>query len=189
MILMTSGRARRQPMDARRTEWEQRPPSAALDDRGGQHDRYAVTLSTDGGDADQAPLLQRASEALLRYDIYPPNRMRRLVCSPDQRVRQDVVIVQRIFFGPVATEAAVRVVDLFGAREPDIVIGFSYVTLQGHAERGVATFTITRGPGGHLSFNIESWSRPASGVGELMAPLSRLLQKRFSHEALQHFRQ
>jgi uncharacterized protein (UPF0548 family) len=185
MILMTRGRAEREPLEARLAVWQGRTPTAALSDRKGRHDRYSVAL-TNGDGADVPGLLERASEALWLYDIYPPRRMRSLVCSPDHRVSEGALIIQRIIFGPTAVEAAVRVVELFGPEGP--VIGFSYVTLQGHAESGVATFFVARDDAGSLTFNIESWSRASGGVSTLMAPLSRRLQMAFTQEALIHFR-
>ncbi len=112
--------------------------------------------------------------------------MRARVCTTDERVREGALIVQRIISGPVAIEAAVRVIDVFESREPGRMIGFSYVTLQGHAERGVATFYLSQSAEGELAFNIESWSRPGSWVATLMAPVTRLMQKRFTRQAMAH---
>jgi uncharacterized protein (UPF0548 family) len=141
MISMTSQRARREPLEARREFWDSRPATAALTDRVGRHDRYSIELlatPTSG----TASLLERARAALLRYDIYPPQRMRHLVCSADGNVHNGTLIIQRICVGPTAIEAAVRVVELVGMHEPGEVLGFSYVTLQGHAEKGVASFRL-----------------------------------------------
>ncbi len=183
---MTAARARREPMDARRAQWETTPPSAHPTDRQGRHDRYSIGLP--GADGVDSPAFIRATEALRRYDIYSPRRMRSLVCSDDGRVRTGALIIQRIMFGPAAVEAAVRVVELFGPRQPDRAFGFTYVTLEGHAEKGVASFFVARDADGAVSFHIESWSVSGGGPAALMAPLSRSLQKAFSREALRHFR-
>jgi hypothetical protein len=49
-------------------------------------------------------------------------------------VGNGTLIIQRIYAGPSAVEAAVQGVDLFGRHEPEGTPGFTHVTLQGHAE-------------------------------------------------------
>lgn len=183
---MSSGRARREPMDARRAQWETTSPSAHPGDRQGRHDRYSIVLP--GGDGADSPVFIRATEVLRRYDIYSPRRMRSLVCSDDGRVRTGALIIQRIIFGPMAVEAAVRVVELFGPRQRDRAFGFTCVTLVGHAEKGVASFFVARDAAGVVSFHIDSWSMPSGGTADLIAPLARPLQKALSREALRHVR-
>jgi uncharacterized protein (UPF0548 family) len=71
------------------------------------------------------------------------------------------------------------------------VLLFTYVTLQGHAEKGVASFLISRehdATGERLTFNIESWSVSGHGLAKAIAPLPRLLQKAITLEALDYFR-
>jgi uncharacterized protein (UPF0548 family) len=97
----------------------------------------------------------------MRYDIYQPRRMRARVCTPDQRVRPGCLIVQGIIAGRFAVEAAVRVVNVLASTSGARRQAFSYATLLGHAERGVATFSIEIDPAGQVVFKIESWSRPA----------------------------
>ncbi|HEY4185500.1 MAG TPA: DUF1990 family protein [Polyangia bacterium] len=187
MLFMTRGRARREDLAARQTEWERRPPTASPHERSGIHDCYSIPLPLPQ-DGDGERLARRAFDALMTYDIFPPDRMHARVCSADGRVRTGVTIVQRIVAGVVAIEAAVRVVDVFETSAANTARGFSYVTLAGHAERGLATFTLDVDHDGALSFKIETWSRPAGVAGAVMAPLSRQLQKRFTREALLHFR-
>jgi uncharacterized protein (UPF0548 family) len=187
MIIMTANRARREPLDVRQAEWERRAPTATMADRLGRHDKYSVPLMASGLGNDGRELVARASEAILTYNIYPPRHMHARVCTPDERVRADALIIQRIISGPTAVETAVRVTDVFESCSPDRVMGFSYVTLQGHVERGVATFYISRSPDGALAFNIESWSRPSGPMAMLMTPVTRLMQKRFTREALAYF--
>jgi uncharacterized protein (UPF0548 family) len=98
-------------------------------------------------------------------------------------VSEGDTIVQRIFVGPLAIEAAVRVIEVF--REVDR-IGFSYVTLEGHVERGVASFFVARGREQQLSFHIESWSTP-SALTAWLAPVARYFQRKSVHEALESF--
>jgi uncharacterized protein (UPF0548 family) len=192
MILMTTHRARREPLDVRKAFWSSRQPTATLTERTGRHDRYSVDLPLASSPLPEGrpSLLARARDALLRYDIYAPRRMRSAVCSSDGRVRSGTLIIQRVSVGPIAVETAVRVVDVFEGREGRLV-GFTYVTLQGHVEKGVASFFVAshdHAAGQRLTFNIESWSTSARGVAQAIAPLSRLVQKAISREALEHFR-
>jgi hypothetical protein len=87
----------------------------------------------------------RLRSRLLSYDIFPPRFLRFVICPPGELVVGSV-IVQRVGFGPVALESAVRVVDVWqrqtdGGQEA----GFTYVTLAGHPERGVASFKVRKG--------------------------------------------
>jgi uncharacterized protein (UPF0548 family) len=174
-------------MDVRHVEWQRQAPPATLADGLGHHDSYsaprvAFELRDDGGE-----LVARACEAILTYDTYPPRHMRARVFTPDERVRSVALIIQRIMSGPMAIEAAVRVADVFESRKPDRVIGFFYVTLQGHGEPGVATFYVSRSVDGALAVNIESWSRPGGWPAMRPAPSRRHMQKRFTHQALAEF--
>jgi uncharacterized protein (UPF0548 family) len=184
---MTLAQARQEDLGRRRTEWECRDATADIDGRVGNHDRYSVLLTAPGEEPPPG-LRARAHDALMRYQIYPPRRMMALVCSPDHRVGSGVLIIQRIIVGIAAVEAAVRVMRVFGSGAPGETAGFSYVTLEGHTESGNATFWLSEHAAAGLTFNIETWSRPAGWQGRLSAPVARLLQKRFSGEALESFR-
>lgn len=48
-------------------------------------------------------------------------------------------------------------------------IGYSYETLDGHAERGISTFTLEDRPAG-VSFIIHTYSSPASMLARLISP-------------------
>ena len=186
MIILPAWRARHDDLGIREAEWERHPLTASLEERARHHDRYIRAVAAKSAD-EAAQVWTRAVDALMRYDIYPPRRMRARVCTPDRRVGPGCLIIQRIIAGPFAIEAAVRVVDVFRSTSEARRQGFSYVTLQGHAERGLATFSVETDPAGQPIFKIESWSCPADRLGTLMAPLSRRIQQRFTHEALDHF--
>jgi uncharacterized protein (UPF0548 family) len=68
--------------------------------------------------------------------------MSALVCAPDRAIVDGVTIIQRVFVGPACIEMAVRVVDEFGVGAQRGKTGFSYATIEGHVERGQATFSI-----------------------------------------------
>jgi uncharacterized protein (UPF0548 family) len=196
VIPMASWTARSLPMDTRKAYWESQPSTAGLEDRRGKHDQYSIRINPDSADPDNADpekaaaspdLFELAAASLLRYEVYPPRQMRALVCSPDKKAHIGTLILQRIIFGPFAIEAAVRVVEMIEPGDAGLVAGFSYVTLRGHAEKGLATFSVSR-RNGEVVFRIESWSVPAKGLAKLLAPFSRMLQKKISLQALAHFR-
>ena len=133
MQLLRASHAWHSPFDA--TRWQGLSPNATRESVAGGgyvHDRYEgrVEDSFDG-----------AVERLSRYAIFPPQRMRAAVCSPDGRVAVGVTIVQRVRFAAVALESAVRVIEC--ERSPDAA-SFAYATLEGHPERGIASFAIER---------------------------------------------
>jgi uncharacterized protein (UPF0548 family) len=154
--------------------------------RHGVHDEYSTQLPLRDGEASSAIWL-KASDALLRYRIFPPDRMRAHVSSPDGVIRKDVTIVQRVFLGPVAMEMAVRVLEVFDVASGPRRVGFTYATLQGHSERGLATFSVREAPDGSLLFAIESWSSPGNILAMLGRPIARRVQRGFTGEALAFF--
>ncbi|RYZ01165.1 MAG: DUF1990 family protein [Myxococcales bacterium] len=184
MRLLPSSVARRAPIACE--TWESALPTASADERLGIHDTYSVPLL--GAEA-PGSLVARALAVLLRYDVFPPHRMRHHVCTPDATLRPDALVVQRVIAGPLAVEAAVRVTDVFDERASDGHAGFSYVTLQGHVERGVATFSVGLDAAGAPTFRIESWSRPGTALLSAARPFLRRMQRRSVHEALSYVQQ
>jgi uncharacterized protein (UPF0548 family) len=114
--------------------------------------------------------------------------MRGHVCAADGRVAGGATIIQRVLLGPLAMEMAVRVVDVFDERSVGGSVGFTYGTLEGHSERGLATFAVDPEGADGLLFRIESWSSPAGVAGFLGRPIARKVQRRFTGEALAYFR-
>jgi uncharacterized protein (UPF0548 family) len=117
--------------------------------------------------------------------------MRACVCTADGTVAAGAVVIQRVLLGPLALETAVRVVEVFDRPSSDDTeahdVGFSYVTLVGHMERGTAGFFLRRARDGVVTFNVESWSRPGNVLAALGRPFARAVQKRFTAEALSAF--
>ena len=143
--------------------------------RGGfTHDSYRATFA---GDFDSAVA------ALLAYRVFPPRRMHARVCTADGQIAVGPTIVQRIRIGPAVIETAVRIIEL--ERSADRV-HFAYATLRGHAERGVASFSVVRGSSTNR-FEAEAWSRAGHWLTSVGRPLSRLLQRRFTREAVESF--
>jgi uncharacterized protein (UPF0548 family) len=159
------------------------------DARRGVFDRSSLGLPVSSG-ASLDAVFDRAARALLRYQIFPPWRMQYRVCTTDGNVAEGATIVQRVTFGPVALETAVRVVSVFDSTsDGERKSGFTYATLRGHPERGLATFCVRHELAtASLSVAIETWSRPGVWFTRIGRPVARVLQKRMTREALSHFR-
>lgn len=115
----------------------------------------------------------RARDALLRYDVYPPDVLARRVCTPDARMAMGALVVQRIPAPLFALEAGVRVSAFEDG--PDRV-GFAYATLAGHPERGVARFELAR-EGDELVFVLSSRSEPGALLTKLLRRYARRRQR------------
>ena len=175
MRILTFGQARSSAFDC--VEWTALEPSVTWDDvqRGGYaHDVYRARFS---GDFDAA------ATALLFYRVFPAHRMAARVCTPDRRITVGATIVQRILLGPIALETAVRVIEVERRTER---VSFTYATLVGHAERGIASFAVVR-EAAQASFEAEVWSRTGHWLTTLGRPVSRSLQRAFTQEAVRAF--
>src|SRR6478609_5008421 len=88
------------------------------------------------------------------------------------------MIVQRVRAGVVGFESATRVVALAdGADEAGRrSVRFSYATLAGHLEQGIATFAASETGTGDVSLSIETRSRAAAWWARLGWPVTRALQ-------------
>src|SRR5688572_8610241 len=118
MRILTARMARRSPFDCE--TWSKLATNAIRDDivRGGYvHDRYEAPFFGD---------FQRAADLLLAYKVFAPHRMYHHVCTPDRRVALGGTIVQRIVIGPMAIEAAVRVIEFEQSVDR---VSFAYATL------------------------------------------------------------
>jgi uncharacterized protein (UPF0548 family) len=165
--------------------WRSKPLSVDLaHGKTGTHDQYSIALSLDSRERS----FERASSALFRYHVFPPNRMRAHVCTADGRIAIGATIIQRILLGPIAMEMGVRVVDIVDHASGLRQAGFTYATLEGHSERGIATFSVRERVGEPSVFEIESWSTPGTLVAWLSRPVARWAQRSFTREALLHFR-
>jgi len=183
--LMTSVKLKGAPWNC--SEWTTVEPSILPKDAAGLiPEKYSVILGSVSDTADGV-LFHRAVDALLAYDVFPPQQMRALVCTSNNRVSMGATIVQRIFLGPIGFEVAVRVVDVFsGEAGSERRSGFTYATLQGHMEKGISSFIVEQKPGGPVSFSIETRSRPGHWLIRFSGPLARLIQKRANKKALAH---
>jgi len=175
MRILTVTHARERTFDC--NEWVSLVTNATRDEvnQGGfVHDIYEAPFS---GEFD------RAAEALFAYRIFAPQRMYAHVCTADGRVALGATIVQRIVLGPAAIETAVRVIEL--DRTSDRAY-FAYATLHGHPERGIASFAVVRTATGQ-TFEAHAWSRAGTWLTTVGRPVSRLLQRALTREAVRSF--
>jgi uncharacterized protein (UPF0548 family) len=151
----------------------------------GLTDAYSIRLPTDA--AGPAGAFDRAVDRVFRYDIFPPDLMRAVVCTTDGRIAPDAVIVQRVRVGLLILESAVRVVDVWQRHTDESeVAGFAYATLAGHPERGVSMFRVARDASA-VRFEIEATSRSGSIFTLIGRPIARRFQQSATRAALRHF--
>ena len=159
------------------------PPEATVD-------QYEMSARIGPSDT-PSDVFARIRDRLLAYDVFPPEIVHATI-YPEGRIAAGATIVQRIVFGPLALEAAVRVIDVWdrvtgsSAGEPGSVriAGFRYVTLRGHPECGVASFEVRAGPTGEVTVLLEARSRPGSWRTRLAHPIARRIQRALTEAAL-----
>jgi len=165
--------------------WKRKPLNVDLArGKSGTHDQYSIALPLDSHDRS----FDRAVSALFRYQVFPPERMRAHVCAPGGGIVMGATIIQHVLLGPIAMEMGVRVVDVVDHASAIRQAAFTYATLEGHSERGLATFSVREHPDGPATFDIESWSTPGTLLAWIGRPVARWAQRSFTREALLHFR-
>jgi uncharacterized protein (UPF0548 family) len=117
-------------------------------------------------------------DILFRYKIFPEYIMTYQTQwhVEGRSMQPGDTIVQQVYIPPTK---GLSLKLIFGVRIHSIIreatrIGFSYETLQGHAERGISTFTIERGNNSKLIFKIHTYSEPGNMLSKLLAPLFSL---------------
>jgi uncharacterized protein (UPF0548 family) len=113
----------------------------------------------------------RAAHNLLHWQVQQRAGLR--VAASSERITPQAVVVLRIGIGPLAVQAPCRVVYVID--EPDRR-GFAYGTLPGHPESGEEAFILERPNNGTVTFTVTAFSRPASTLAKLAAPLGRYIQ-------------
>jgi uncharacterized protein (UPF0548 family) len=114
----------------------------------------------------------RAVDGLFGWDMHRGAGL--TVTSTRTRAAPGVVVVLRAGWGPLRLRIPCRVV--YTVDEPDRR-GFAYGTLPGHPEQGEEAFIVTRANTGEVNFHIHAFSRPASPLARLGAPLTRVIQQ------------
>jgi uncharacterized protein (UPF0548 family) len=127
---------------------------------------------------------ERVRERLFSYDIFPP-RLFQAAIDPPVRVTEGATIIQRVVLGPVALEMAVRVTDVWDRQDGKRrEAGFSYATVQGHAECGVAAFRVRLDADQRVTVLFDARSRPGTLLTRLSRPVARLFQRSMTRAAL-----
>jgi uncharacterized protein (UPF0548 family) len=170
-----------------KSRWNTKKLSAGPDFKNrGNHDRYILELPQPIGWTPEK-LFNWATDEVLQFKIFPPNRMRAFVDSPNNHVAPGVTILQGVYFGPFRLEMADRVIEVLkGKNDKEQWAGFTYATLEGHAEQGLETFLISWNKAtSKVFFSMEAWSRPGLWLTRLFTPLARRVQKKATREVLE----
>ena len=111
---------------------------------------------------------------LFDYKIFPSNIMTFVTEWKKEKRKMKIgdTILQQVFIPPTKTFSQKIV---FGVRINNIIDeterkGFSYVTIEGHVEKGESTFTIEKSHGG-LIFKIMTFSEPGNLLTKLVGPI------------------
>ena len=188
MRLTSARRLRESPVECER--WAREPATASLADlEDTRQDRYSAFIRGTGIESAQQTF-ERATDLLLRYQLFPPDLVQATVCTPDGRMVPGAVVAQRTFMGPFGVESAVRIEEVIDD-EPTYAgrrAAISLVTLRGHPLVGVETVALLMHETGRLELNFTSTSRPAGLLTRLAWPIARRLQLRATRRAQAHFR-
>lgn len=128
--------------------------------------RFAASRRLDRRDLDGA------AADLLGWRMHERAGLR--VAVSDPVARPGTVSVMRLGLDPAAARIPCRVVEV--VEEPGRR-GFAYGTLPGHPVSGEEWFVLEQRADGGIDLTIEAFSRPASLLGRLGGPLTRLVQE------------
>ena len=113
-------------------------------------------------------------EFLFDYKIFPSNIMTYMTEWGQEKRKMKIgdTILQQAFVPPTKTFSQKIV---FGVRINNIINetdrkGFSYVTIEGHVEKGESTFTIEQADSG-IIFKIKTFSEPGNLLTKLVGPI------------------
>jgi len=126
----------------------------------------------------------RIRNRLFTHDTFPPWLIHHALCPPEP-ITEGRTIIQRVVLGPMALEMAVRVIAVWDRQHGSLhEAGFTYATVEGHAERGVATFQVKWDEGKGVAVLIDARSRPGTLLTRLGRPAARLFQRAITVAAL-----
>ena len=148
------------------------------------HDKHSLEIS----EAGKSLGFEEIKTRIFEYDIFPPHRMITRLCKQRKMLSVGDTIIQFVILGPLALEMAVHVTEICDESDSDLNrAGFTYATLEGHAEEGNCTFLVTESKRENtIRFEIETWSAPGNWVSLLLRPCTRYLQQKYTNEALHH---
>jgi hypothetical protein len=108
------------------------------------------------------------------YKIFPSNIMTFMTQWNQERRQMQTgdTILQQVFIPPTKTFSQKIV---FGVRVNSVIDeperrGFSYVTIEGHVEKGESTFTVEESERG-LVFKIRTFSEPGTWLTKILGPI------------------
>jgi hypothetical protein len=128
------------------------------------------------------------------YKIFPPRIMTYLTQWNFESRQMTVgdTIVQQAFIPPFP-QCSQKII--FGVRINRIIndsarIGFSYETLAGHVEKGMATFTLEKTGEKKIIFKVQTYSTPGNFLTQLAGPIFSVPYQAFcTRQALLHVKQ
>lgn len=134
---------------------------------------YMVTAAGDGH-----PL------GFVGYAIFSPRAVGYLLL-PEGPIAVGCTVVQRLGVGAIFLESGTRVIEVWDTTDErgSRVTGFAYVTLQGHPERGVATFEV-RKDADTVQVVLTARSTPGTGLTRMASPVTRLVQRSITKKAV-----
>jgi Domain of unknown function (DUF1990) len=171
--------------------WEKRPFSTHVEKGPRLHDNHDNHERVIGREAAGLPenhgIARWLAEAILRFDVFPPNLLTRVLRRTPLEVG-DTVGLRYHFVPGLDLLFAARVI----ARFEDVAndqwrCGFTYRTLDGHPECGEETFIVEKDLAtGKVTVALRSWSRPGLWIAKLTYPFVRGLQLGAGRAALDH---
>jgi hypothetical protein len=131
---------------------------------------------------------RRLARAIQGYEVFPPSwvsgvlRRAPVEAGDTYGISYHFLPGIDLFFGG-------RVMAAFDGPEGDVWrAGFTFRTLRGHPELGEETFWVEKDlASGVVRAGLRSWSRPGHWLTRLVAPLTRWVQVRACHAALDQF--
>jgi uncharacterized protein (UPF0548 family) len=127
-------------------------------------DHYSVVLG------DSAATFGRAVDGLRQWRAHRGAHLR--VAPPNAPISTGQTVVVAASIGVITAIAPCRIVYVIDESHR---FGFAYGTLIGHPERGEESFVISRSAD-RVTFDVDAFSRPASRLAQLAAPVGRRIQ-------------
>jgi uncharacterized protein (UPF0548 family) len=124
-------------------------------------------------------VFERAREGLSRWVAHAGAGVR---VFPGTTVADGDTVLVLLGFGPVQVIAPCRIVYVIDEQDR---FGFAYGTLPGHPESGEESFVVERDPEGTTVFRITAFSRPATPMTRMGAPVARRVQLRVTRRYLE----
>ena len=121
------------------------------------------------------PLTQINTDFLFAYKIFPTNAMTHMTeWALERRImRVGDTIVQQVYLPP---KQSISLKIIGGVRVKEIInqksrLGFSYETIEGHIEKGRATFILEQTNDNKIYFRVHTVSKPANVLARLVGPV------------------